>query len=127
MDKKRPRTMETLARNLNFLMDKYGYSEKEMERRSGVSAKTINNMRNAKHTATVENAEKVAQVFGLDGWQILIAGLTLDLMERNSKLKTTIENYAAADSEGRESIERVAEREALFTRSKNELQKPSDL
>ncbi len=117
MQKKRPHTTETLARNLNFLMEKHGYSEKEMEKRSGVSSKTINNMRNAKHTATIENAEKVAGVFGLKGWQLIVPGLAADLVE-SKDLSATMANYAAADDEGRKAIARLAEREAQYNTKK---------
>lgn len=117
MQAKRPQTTSTLARNLNFLMDKYGYSEREVSSRSGVSSKTVNNMRNAKHTSTVENADKVAAVFGLDGWQLIIPGLPHDLLE-SKDLKSAIANYAAADKGGRDNIGRVAEREALFSKQK---------
>lgn len=117
MTRKRPRTTETLARNLNYLMDKYGYSEKEVERRCGVSSKTINNMRNAKHTATVENTEKVAGVFNLDGWQMIVPHLPQDLLE-SDKLKTALVNYAASDQDGRDAIYRLAEREAQFAKQK---------
>lgn len=117
MQKKRPPTTETLARNLNYLMAKYDYSEKEMERRCGVSSKTINNMRNAKHKPTVANTDKVASVFGLDGWQLIIPGLPDDLIESKS-LKQIVSNYAASDQEGRETVARVAEREALYNAKK---------
>jgi transcriptional regulator with XRE-family HTH domain len=117
VSKSRPHTTETLARNLNFLMEKYGYSEKEMERRSKVSAKTINNMRNAKHTATIENTEKVAAVFGLSGWQLIVPGLAADLVE-SKDLSATMANYAAADDEGRKAIARLAEREAQYNTKK---------
>ena len=117
MSKHRPHTSETLARNLNFLMDKYGYSEKEMERRSKVSAKTINNMRNAKHTATIENTEKVASVFGLSGWQLIVPGMPESLIDSKG-LSNTVSNYAAADDEGRAAIERMAEREATYNKPK---------
>lgn len=114
---RRPHTSETLARNLNFLMDKHGYSEKEMERSSKVSGKTINNMRNAKHKATIENTDKVASVFGLHGWQLIIPGLPEHLVESKA-LSAVVENYAAADDEGRAAIEHVAEREAAYTGKK---------
>lgn len=113
MQRKRPHTMETLARNLNFLMEKYGYSEREVAKRSGVSAKTVNNMRNARTTATIENAERVANVFGLDGWQLIVPSMPTDLVE-SRHLKNTINNYAASDHEGRAAIDRLAEREAAY-------------
>lgn len=113
MSKKRPHTAETLARKLNYLMEKHGYSERDMEQKSGVSAKTINNMRNAKHRSAVENVDKVAAVFGLAGWLLIIPDMPDDLME-SKNLKNTLKNYAAAGAEGREAIERIAEREALY-------------
>jgi transcriptional regulator with XRE-family HTH domain len=117
MPPKRPNTSDTLARNLNFLMDHYGYSEREMEKRSGVSAKTINNMRNGKHKATIENTDSVAAVFGLDGWQMIIPGLPDDLIGSKT-LKVTIANYVSSDEDGRKSIDKMAEREALYNTTK---------
>lgn len=117
MTKKRPHTTETLARNVNFLMEKNGYSEREVAKRSGVSSKTVNNMRNARTTSTIESTDKVASVFGLDGWQLIIPSLPSDLLE-SRHLKITVSNYAAADTEGREAIDRLAEREATYNRKK---------
>lgn len=113
MMKKRPHTTETLARKLNYLMDKHGYSERDMEQKSGVSAKTVNNMRNAKHKPAVENVDKVAAVFGLPGWLLITPDIPDEIMDSQG-LKNTLKNYAAADASGREAIERIAEREALY-------------
>ncbi len=118
MTKRRPHTAETLARKLNYLMDKYGYSERDMEQKSGVSAKTINNMRNAKHKSSLENAEKVATVFGLDAWQLIIPDLPNDQVESRG-LRATVSNYLAADNDGQAAIDRVAEREALYSATKS--------
>lgn len=117
MPPKRPDTSETLARNLNFLMEHHGYSERDVEKLSGVSAKTINNMRNGKHKATIENTHSVAAVFGLDGWQMIIPGLPDDLIG-SKRLKATIANYASSDEDGRKSIDKMAEREALYNSTK---------
>lgn len=117
MPTKRPDTSETLARNLNFLMEHHGYSERDVEKLSGVSAKTINNMRNGKHKATIENTHSVAAVFGLDGWQMIIPGLPDDLIG-SKRLKATIANYASSDEDGRKSIDKMAEREALYNSTK---------
>jgi transcriptional regulator with XRE-family HTH domain len=98
-------------------MAKYGYSEREVEKRSGVSAKTINNMRNAKHKVTVENADTVASVFNLDGWQLLVHDLPEDLLE-SSSFRSMISNYARSGTDGRTAIDRTAEREAMYSETK---------
>jgi transcriptional regulator with XRE-family HTH domain len=117
MTVRRPKTTETLARNLNFLMDKYSYSEREVSKRSGVAPKTVNNMRNARTTSTIENVDKVASVFGLSGWQMIVPDLPSDLVE-SRQLKSTLSNYMSADTEGRQAIDRLAEREAAYTAKK---------
>lgn len=114
---KRPHTRETLARNLDFLLKHFGYSERALEARCGVSAKTINNMRNGRHKATVDNTERVAAAFGLDGWQLIVPCDPKELLA-GASLKKTLDAYNAADDEGREAIRRVAEREALYTTNK---------
>jgi len=112
-------TVKTLADNLNYLMDKHGLSEAVVGKRSGVSGKTVNNMRNGRTKVTIENAEKVAQVFGLSGWQLLIPDFPRDLIE-NRDLITMVEGYAFADTDGRNAIARVAEREATYAKSKKD-------
>lgn len=117
MPKPRDNTSDTLAAALNYLMEKYSYSEAEVARRSGVASKTVNNMRRARTKATIENADKVARVFGLSGWQLILPGFPQELLG-DKGLASTIENYSQSGPDGRAAIARIAEREAEYTRGK---------
>lgn len=117
MPRSKDSTSATLAAGLNYLMEKYGYSEAEVARRSGVASKTVNNMRRARTKATIENADKVAKVFGLSGWQLILPGFPQELLG-DKGLASTIKNYSESGPDGRDAIARIAEREAEYTRSK---------
>lgn len=114
---KRPSTVETLAANLDYLMRANGYSEAEVSKRSGVASKTVNNMRRGRTKASIENADKVARVFGLSGWQLIIPDYPLELLQ-DSGLASVVDNYAHSNAESRNAIKRIAEREAHYSASK---------
>lgn len=117
MPVKRPATRQTLARTLRLLMDKSGYSEAEVSKRSGVSKKSINNMLNARHAPNLDHVDAVAAVFGLNLWHLIMVGLPDELIASKS-LDELITRYGNASPLGRESIDRVAEMAADY-RSKN--------
>lgn len=54
---------EQLAINLKKLMDKHGYSAREVERRSGVSARMIGYILKQERGASVEIVESIARAF----------------------------------------------------------------
>ena len=89
----------------------------EVAKRSGVDAKTVNNMLNGRFDPRPEKADQVAAVFGLSGWQLLIPGLPADMLS-NGRLEQLIENYVSAGPSGRDSISRVAEMAAKYERPK---------
>lgn len=115
MGRNRPNPRESLARNVKFLKDKYGYSDREIERRSGVAHKTVNNMHNNRHRVSLEAVEDVARVFGLEAWHLINPNLPADLVE-SPTISTLISNYAPADDQGRRHVDMVAEREATYTK-----------
>lgn len=112
---KRPRTEETLAKNLRFLMKLRGWSEGDAARESGVSQKTVNNMLNQVYRAKVDTVDQLAAAFGLVGWQLLIPNLPQDL-EAGGSLSSLIQHWADSSAEGREAVERLANREATFNK-----------
>jgi transcriptional regulator with XRE-family HTH domain len=111
----RPPPRKTLARNLKLLMDASGMKAPEVAKRSGVDAKTVNNMLHGRFDPRPEKADQVAQVFGLNGWQLLIPDLPADMF-KNGKLEQLIANYVSASPDGRDSIIRVAEMAAKYER-----------
>lgn len=98
-------------------MQASGLSSPEVAKKAGVDPKTMNNMLNGRYDPRPEKAEQVAAVFGLSGWQLLIPGLSSDML-KNGKLERLIANYVSADKEGRDSISSVAEMAAKYGKGK---------
>lgn len=71
---------ETVAENLNRLMTDAGLSNVSLERKLArrVTKSTIGRIRNAENSSGIGNIEEVAKAFGLDAWQMLIAGVSID-------------------------------------------------
>lgn len=107
-------TVETLARNINFLMGAFSISRAELAKRSGVSPRMVAYICNAEKTATIETAQNLASVFGLEGWHLIMPNLPQD-MKKTKHLSALLNNYLKANSEGREMIEKVAERESKYS------------
>lgn len=103
----------TLARNLSYLMDKHQLSCAALAKRSGVSAKTINNMTNTRYNVTLDSVDAVARAFGLSGWHLIMPNLPADLIESRS-LENLVTRYAGLPAEGRDQVERTADREAEY-------------
>lgn len=115
MSGKRPKTEETLAKNLRYLMNKRGWTEEETAKQSGVSQKTVNNALNQTYKAKIETAEQLAAAFKLEGWHLIMPSLIRDL-ESGGSLSSLMANWTDADDEGKKFIEDMAEREAKRNR-----------
>lgn len=109
----RPLPRATLSRNLRTLLAASGLTSPEVARKAGVDAKTMNNMLNGRYDPRPEKVDQVATVFGLTGWQLLIPGLSAEILH-NGRVEKLLENYLSADQEGRDSINRVAEMAARY-------------
>jgi transcriptional regulator with XRE-family HTH domain len=106
-------TRESLARNIRYLMKRAEWSESELARRSGVSQKSINNILNLVHSPKLETVDAIAEAFGLTGWHLIMPNLPDDLLTSRT-LEGLVRSYVKASDDGRELINRVAEREAAY-------------
>lgn len=113
MKKERPNPGATLATNLNFLMAKFRYSEKDLERLCGVSSKTINNMRNGRHRSQLDNVDAVAAVFGLNLWHLIMPSM-IDSYESLADLTKLEAAYSHISPTARAYLLQVAERETAY-------------
>lgn len=113
MAPKRPLPRHTLARNLRLLIAASGLSERQVAAKAGVDPKTVNNQIHGRYSPDYEKADKVAAVFGLQGWNLLQDTFNME-RAMNSKLQELVELYAASDEAGRETILRVAEAAAHY-------------
>lgn len=118
--KSRPKTRDTLARNLAYLMDHQqdGYwSQEKVATKAGVSQRTVSNMLNPdSHSPKLESVDMVARAFGLEGWHLILPNL-IDDLQSDTSIRKIYDAYVEANTEGRRHIQRVAEREAEFHRS----------
>jgi transcriptional regulator with XRE-family HTH domain len=104
---------QTLAANLKMLMAETRLSGAEVSRLAGISSKSVNNMLHARHSPNLDDVEKVAAVFSLNLWQLILPGLRSDLA-KNGHLDALMQHYAESSAEGRANIDRVAELEARY-------------
>lgn len=118
MTMQRTKPKYSLARNLRFLMDNYPggkLSEQRLAKMAGVAQKTINNILNPDRqevgAPNLDTVDKLAAVFDLTLWHLIIPDLPEELI-KNKSLENLYKSYANASKEGRELIEKIADREA---------------
>lgn len=108
---------ETIARNITVLMKINKISQKDLERRSGVSQATISNLlnpnSNVHYSPTAQILEKIAGAFEIKLWQLLIPDISPELLLSRT-IEKVVENFVAADDQGRDAITRIAEAELRY-------------
>jgi transcriptional regulator with XRE-family HTH domain len=110
MAQKRPRTRETIARNLRILMDRSSWSQRDMAAKSGVSQRQISNILQSSSSCSTETADALAKAFGLEGWHLMLPRLPLDLVHSTSIQKLVIA-YTNASETTRAYMDSIVERE----------------
>lgn len=110
-------TQNAMISNLRFLMDKFGYSQSELSRKSGVSQRTISYILSGEKKSRIETAELLAKPFGLEGWHLIMPNLPDDLIDSPS-IEKLIEAFKKASAADREMINQVADRAATYSNNK---------
>lgn len=105
-------TRKVLSENLDALMLAKGWSAPVLERKSGVSDSTINNIRSGGFNGTVDTIQGIAAAFGLPPWALLVPGLGVNC--NGQELNQLLERYIKASDEGRIAILRLALSEATL-------------
>lgn len=100
-----------VAANLRTLLDKRAWTQTELALKSGVSQRHISNVLRQQTGCSIETLDALAGAFGLPGWLLTLAGLEPDLLDSH-RLPSLLSSYGSAGPEGRELIDRLAEREA---------------
>lgn len=113
--KPRPRTRNTVIRNLTWLMAKRQWSQRDLAARSGVSQRQISNILNGIGAPSIETTEALAVAFGLHNWQLLNDDLPTDLLE-SPHLRKLVSGWISGSDEDREYLNLVAERAAKYNR-----------
>ncbi len=113
---------EILAKNIKRLMDHNNprLTQTDLAKKSGVSQRTISNLLrpDAEISPTLANVEAVAQSFGLALWHLLVPDLPDDLLTSRS-IEKVLDCYKEATSEGRATIERIAQGEMRYRQIEN--------
>lgn len=108
MRKEWPSAVKTLATNLDRLLTDAGMSDRAAEKECGVGHKTINNMRHGRHAPELDTIEKVAKIFGMQAWMLLVPDINPALL-RERRIHSLLDHYVGATEHGQETIDRVAE------------------
>ena len=118
---------DALARNLKYIKELRKLSDAEVRELAGknergnykVSAKTVNNMYNARTDVQLSNIDAVASVFDITSWHILMPDLIREY-ESLSDFEQLYNHWSISSKEGRKHILMVAEREATYSKKENE-------
>lgn len=108
-------TRDILSRNLRSLMDDNRWSEHDVARKSGVAQKTVNKILNRQTLPRTDTVDRLAKAFGLASWQLTLPVDPEELSDTGS-FKVLLSHYLKASPDGRQHINRVAEREADYSR-----------
>ena len=113
----RPNIKETLAANVQALMNATGTSQEALANKSGVSKRMIAYVLKKERKATVEVVESLGKAFNLASWQMLIPNLQTELA-KSGKLADLVKNYSNSSEDARIYIDQVAAREASAKKAK---------
>lgn len=113
---KKPAAKTILAQNVLALREHRGWSQATLARAAGISQRTVSNIespdRNPGYSPTLDAVEGIARAFGLASYHLAMPLPLEGLL--NQGVEKLLECYARADSDGRESITRVAEMAARY-------------
>lgn len=110
MRSSRPKTRQSVAKNLQVLMAHAGWSQRDLAAKAKVSQRQISNILSQATSCSVETADALAAAFGLQGWHLLLPNLPDDLAESPS-IARLVEAYIGSDPAGRAYLNSIADRE----------------
>lgn len=108
---------EIVSSNVRALLKLRGWSQEEIERRSGVAQKTVSNIVRSGSTMTNKLAS-IAYAFGMEPWMLLVKNAWE--IAQPKKLGGLLSSYMECSRDGQEHIENTAEREVEYQKSKKE-------
>lgn len=109
-------TQRNLINNLVTLMDARGWTAKELSEASGVSKRMVAYIVSGERAPSISIADDLAKAFGLEGWHLIMPNLTRDILT-SSAFSELLKNYTQATDEGRDLINKIADREAVYGKS----------
>lgn len=110
----KPTSAEIVARNLAMLRDAFGFkSNRSLAKAAGISDRYIGMMMKAQTEPSTDILDKLAAVFHIHPWELLLPELTPDLA-RSGRIGRLHRNYLSSSEDGQSFINSVAEREASY-------------
>jgi len=82
-----------LAANLIALMTKRGWTQQQLEAKSGVSQRHISSLRRGTAGCTTEILDSIGSAFGIPGWILLVPDLPVEVLD-SPEVPLLIERYA---------------------------------
>lgn len=91
-------------------MSKMEWTQRDLERESGVSQRSISNILRQEQSPSVEVADALAKPFGLEGWHLILPNLPLDLVHSRS-IANLVSAYTKGTDATRTFLDSIADRE----------------
>lgn len=113
MTKARPKTSQTVAKNIQMLIDHWPMDIGEVAKRAKVSRRHIQFILRGERDPSIGVTEQIAGAFGLDGWHLLLLDLDVQLAKQG-RLSRLLENYQGCPDASRTYIDQVAERDSKY-------------
>ena len=107
---------EIVAKNVQALLIENDWTQKDLQRKSGVAQKTISNIVRTGSTTT-GRIDAIARSVGLPGWTLLLEPYPGIRVLR--ELAAIASLFLSCDQEGKAQIKRVAEAEARYSETQN--------
>ncbi len=92
-------------------MDLYGFDIDQVSKKSGLSRRVVAYYVKGERVPNIERAEQLAEVFGLEGWHLILPNLPSDI-NQTKHLNDLVNNYIASSRDSRELIDQIPQREA---------------
>lgn len=108
---KRPDVQTAVAVNLRALMEKREWTQTVLAKKAVVSQRHVSNVLNGQTGCGIQILDAIASAFELPGWVLMIPGFHVDILDSQA-ITELIDHYRDAGPEGRQLIDRLAEREA---------------
>lgn len=115
MSRPAEKTAATVITNLVTLMSDFGVDKQSLSKKSGVSPRMVAYVLSGERMPSLDVLDKLSVVFGITGWQLTIPNIKADLI-KNGRLEKLVHSYIITSEDGRQYIDRVAERESHYKR-----------
>lgn len=112
----KPSATDIFKQNLIMLMAKTKVKSSWIATHSGVSKRMIDYIVEGERTPTIDTANKIAECFGLAGWQMQMPSLPYDIA-KSGVLDHLIDVFTHSDKETRNYTLKVMERDAEYNKA----------